>query len=403
MVTIEDESYFGSGPRPIVAMTQHAGIADALTSTGALWFLSLTNVTARKGHGSPASDQSDARHTILNGYKQPYSTIVCIPEPLTAPQDETPIHLPILPNANADSLANGNSTYDGCSPGTHFTAETIAHPSMTRGQVFNLSTSSSQFKLHWIELGSDLFQGSSIGAIVVPPRAATNKTQNVFLCNLSAGWGTATLTMHTYAGSTSIVNSEVTHRDGHKAKSATIQETNVPDSQGGGGNEENSYFEYHLPQYPQQVVNISQGWAQYLNPTILGLNTTVINTILQEKVFSCSPRVSIEHALADLVVNGLAKSGARSQLQGTVRMRGPNGDEGLDGNYWLYGKGNVFSVDSNESQDWVKLHVDSTFQGYAYNTTGSAPRIAIAFLTTYCILAFGHLLYAAWTGKSHPK
>ena len=60
----EDESYLSSGPRPLAATTQHAAISNALTSTGALWFLSLTNVTARKGHGSPLSDQTDAVHTI---------------------------------------------------------------------------------------------------------------------------------------------------------------------------------------------------------------------------------------------------------------------------------------------------------------------------------------------------
>ena len=397
---VEDEAYIGSGPRPIVAMTQHAALADALTTTGALWFLSLTNVTAQSGHGSPLSDQSDAIHSISEGYKQPYSTVVCVPDSATSPHDETPLGIPNLPNANAASLANGNITYDGCSPGTQITAETIAHPSMTRGQMFNLSGSSTQYSLHWIELEPDLFLGSSIAAIVVLPRATANDTQETLICNLSAGWGSAAISMHTIAGGTSAVSSVVTNGDNHTTHPAPIQLTNIPPNQGINDNGNTYYFDYHLPNYPQQVINISQDWAQTLNPSIAGLNTTVINTLLQERIFDCSPRVSAEQALAALVVNGLAKTSAGSQLQGTVRTVGPNGDQGLDGNYWLSGKGDVFNVDESQSQNWVRFRVNSALQGYAYNTSGLAPRVAIAILTIYCILAFGHVFYAGWSGKA---
>ena len=45
------------------------------------------------------------------------------------------------------------------------------------------------------------------------------------------------------------------------------------------------------------------------------------------------------------------------------------------------------------------LRVDSTIEGYAYNTRGASPRIAIAFLLTYCAVALAHLLYAGITGN----
>ena len=394
----EDESYIGFGPRPITAMTQHAVIADALTSTGALWFLSLTNVTARKGHGHPLSDQSDALHTIADNYRQPYSTVVCIPDSISSDSDSGPLTLPRLPNANSATLSNGNFTYDGCEPGTQVTAETIAHPTVTREQIYNLPYSTKDFELEWIELDSERFQGSSIGAVVLLPRARENATQDVILCNLSAGWGTATLSMNTVDGGTSAVTSKVTHRDNHTTQTQPMKLTNIPVYETAQTETNGEYFDYHLPNYPQQPINITRDWAEYLNPTIASLNTTVMSVLLQQQLFSCTPRVSVEQALVSMVVNGLSKTGAGSRLQGNVRELGPDGADGLDGNYWLSGKGNVFQVD-HPNQDWLKFRVTSTLEGYGYNAFGVSQRLAIAFLTIYCILALGHVVYAIATGK----
>ena len=62
------------------------------------------------------------------------------------------------------------------------------------------------------------------------------------------------------------------------------------------------------------------------------------------------------------------------------------------------GKGSVFQVD-NPNPDWVKFRVDSTLVGYGYNAFGVAPRLAIALLTIYCLLALGHMVCACITGK----
>ena len=125
----------------------------------------------------------------------------------------------------------------------------IAHPSMTRGQMFNLSGSSTQYTLHWTELEADLFQGSSIGAIVVSPRAKTNETQNVLICNLSAGWGTAALSMHTIDGGTSRVSSKVINGDKHHTVPGSIKLTNVPVNQATDVDADIN-IGYHLPDYP---------------------------------------------------------------------------------------------------------------------------------------------------------
>ncbi|KAL8825320.1 MAG: hypothetical protein Q9191_004490, partial [Dirinaria sp. TL-2023a] len=392
----EDESYLGLGPRPVTAMTQHAVVADALTNTGALWFLSLTNVTARKGHGHPLSDQSDALHTISDSYLQPYSTVVCIPDSISNVNSSRPLALPRLPNANPASLTNGNFSYDGCEPGTEEIAETIAHPTITREQIYNIPHSTRDYRLEWLELDSEHFQGSSIGAVVFLPRAQKNATQDVILCNLSAGWGTSTLSMSTVGGGDTAVSSKVTHKDNHSTRAQPMKLTNIPAYETTEAANTGDYFDYHLPNYPRQLINITREWAKYLNPTIAGLNTSVMNTLLQQQLFSCTPRVTVEQALVSLVVNGLAKTGAGSQLQGKVRTVGPEGDQGLDGNYWLSGKGNVFQVD-HPNEDWLKFHVTSTLEGYGYNAFEVSQRLAIAFLIIYCILALGHMVYAIGT------
>lgn len=392
----EDESYIGFGPRPLIATTQQAVVADALTNTGALWFLSLTNVTAIKGHGRPLSDQSDAYHTIENDYQQPYGTIVCIPDSILSRPDPAPLSFPRLPNANPAFLSTGNVTYEGCLPGTQITAETLAHSSLMREQIYDLPYSSKDLTLEWVDLDSGKFSGSSIGAVVLLPRGEPNATQDVILCNLSAGWGTSSLSMRTAQGGINTVKSKVTNRDQHITSTPSIQQTNIPPSE--LNNDADDYFDFHLPDYPQQSLNISRDWAKYLNPTLSGVNVTVLNLLLQQQLYACSPRVSIETSLVALMVNGLAKIGAGSQLQGHVRTAGSNGEEGLDGNYWLSGKGNVFEMDDPDA-DWVKFHVDSTLEGYGYNAYDTAPRLAMAILTIYCLLAVGHLIYAISTGK----
>ncbi|KAL8779968.1 MAG: hypothetical protein Q9213_006693 [Squamulea squamosa] len=277
----------------IIATTQHAAISDALSNMAALWFLSLVNVTAGKSYGSPLSDQTIAQYTVLRDYKQPYSSVTCVPDFAVYPLDTIPIGVPRLLNANAAHLANRNMTYER-----------------------------------------------------------------------SAGWGTAALSMYTSLHGVSALTSVVTGRAAEKSFTDPSPKLPVIITNQ-GFNSSSGLFNVQLPGYPEQLISISQEWAQYLNPTIAVMNTTVIDRLLQELLFACSPRKSAELALASLIVTSLAKSGAGSQLR-----------------------------------DWAKFHVDSTLQGYAYNTTGLAPRIAIAFLTLYCFLALRHVFYAAYSGKA---
>lgn len=90
--------------------TQHAVVVDVITSASALWFMTLTNVTAGSGHGAPLRDQSDAIHSIGGRNYQPFVTTYCSKDTISDIQDERPLVLPLLRSANDMSSANANIT-----------------------------------------------------------------------------------------------------------------------------------------------------------------------------------------------------------------------------------------------------------------------------------------------------
>ena len=392
----ENDGYIGQGPRPEMASVQHGAISDVITNTATLWFLSLRNVTASTGHGAPLSDQSDATHKISSNYSQPYSTVVCMSVSINDTSTAEPLTFPVLPNANSFKLANGNLTFMSCSQPV--TCQTIVHPSISWHDNFEDPGPSNEYRMRWVELPQDHFEGSSIGAVIYEPRNESNNTQEVLMCNISAGWGMSELSIQTFEGGTSAVSSKGFDHTDYKHKPPSIKLTNTPPSQQ-QHLLQSTYVDYNLPSYPKQPIMITESWAKYLSPSIEELNTTIINVLLQKQIVSCAQHITAQYVLAGLVVNGLSGTGAGSRLQGSVRTVGPDGEGGLDGNYWLSGKGNVFDVTPEESVNWTKLHFESTLEGYAYNTINTPPKIAVVILSIYCLLALAHVLYAGITGK----
>lgn len=110
-----------------------------------------------------------------------------------------------------------------------------------------------------------------------------------------------------------------------------------------------------------------------------------------------------QYVLAGLLANGLARVGFRGEFQGDIKMaKLKDGAMVPDATFWASGKGDVFTVDPDESKDWVKLHVETTMEGYAYNTSGPFPKLAIAFLLAYCMLALAHTFYSVISGMYSP-
>lgn len=396
--------YFGQdlsnsqGPLPQAASTQQAVIADALTAAASLWILSLVNVTAGAGHGSPLSDQSNSAHRIATNYSQPYSTAVCTPDHIKNKSDSRQLAFPVLPFTNQSSSATRNQPY-----GTHGkSVDVIEHPNYSYHQLLDTPGDVQDLRLNWIELPGDLFNGSSLGAAVLLPPERTENGFNLLLCNLAAGWSLSSLVLKDSNSGWGITESFA--EEGKELRSSTppISETLVPEAQYQGTHLNNVY---RHPGIPQRAINISRSWAQYLNPSVEGRNTSLFNVLSQENGFPGDLGVNVfltTMILVMLLANGLARTGWGSTLQGDVKSVELNrGDGGLDGNYWLSGKGDVFrNIDPAQSRDWVSFRVDSSLQGYSYNTLTTPPRIAIAILTAYCLLVVGHTLYTGTTGEA---
>lgn len=252
-----------------------------------------------------------------------------------------------------------------------------------------------------MELPQNPMKGNTLGAIVLLPRKTANSSQYLYTCTISAGWGSSLLSTSSGIYTVDPVSSQ--------ANLPLITQQKITQNLESFSESKLSHFQqiqsyeigvFNEPNYPERPITITPAWADYLNPFVPSINTTVFNALVSlDGVFI--PRHTLAAImLVGLVTNGLARVGFKNRLQGSLKTfrNSKTNDTVLDGNCWISGKGDFFIVDPIESKDWVKLPVESGLQGYAYNTTGTAPKVAIAFLLTYCLFALSHILYAGFSG-----
>ena len=391
------QTLYGYSPSTL-ATTQQLVIADALTETGNLWTFAVSNVS-RDGHGSVLQRQ-DAVHAINSGYYQPYTAASCATDVIYGPHDNSAVAFPVPPGVDPDSMLD-QSQYNDSILGIH----SFVYSGLTRDQILSTPGSIEDSRLRWVELPQDPFNGSAIGAVILLPRSVSNLTQEMIVCNLGAGWGSSLINTSKNAGGTTFTTSVV---DPSSMLSTTLfRNENIKDkaeSQAESIAEERN-IDFDLPLFPGKPVIVTEDWANYLNPFVSALNATVIDILMSTDSpvaqLSTVQQIDIaQWALTGLLTNGLASIGATAKLQGDIKtIVKPDGSRKWDGDFWFSGKGDMFIVDPDESKDWVKFRVDSTVDGYAYNIRGTSPKVAIAFLLAYCIIALSHVLYAGVSGK----
>ena len=233
------------------------------------------------------------------------------------------------------------------------------------------------------------------------------------LCTIAAGWGSSLINLTVAQGAISATSSLINN----DAISPVTSNHSKPEFLNRFQTLVDESVDFHQPMFPAIPIEVDVEWAEYLNPYVPSANTSVLDFLLKYSAHNGSklgiPDIATEMMISGLVANGLARSGFTSKLQGRIKwakdkenylvQNGSNSYQSKavtvpDSNLWLSGNGDIFTVDSEESKDWVKLRVDSTIQGYAYNMDGPAPKVAVAFLLAYCCLALSHFFYSGISG-----
>ena len=382
-----------------LSTTQHSVVADALVNVGATWELAIQNVQDTR-HGASPFDRQSSLHRITEGYYQPYSVASCVKDTIEGEDDLRPVSFPVATLISYDPVPKHlkNTTY--------YINETLVidYPATLRAPLLSLGGSESNYQTSWVELSPTYFNISALGAIVVLPKIEQRSSRGIVVCTLEAGWGSSSMNVtafdETLGATSSLANVDPGTKVTDKAFKSDLS-----------GRVANTFqdatdfsLDFELPIFPETTISIAKEWAQFLDPPISGLNTSVIDYLMKINIGNAStgrPDVLLNYVLSGLLTNGLARVGGDYRFQGTPKLTtGPNGKPQLDGTFWVSGKGDFFSVDPEESKDWLKLRVDSTFEGYAYNVAGAGPKLAIAFLLTYCSLAIAYTVYAGILGSS---
>lgn len=376
---IYDNTSAGYDHEAAQSTTQQGVIADALTSISALWISGLQRSNSR------LKNQRDAAQTIVSNYYQPYTLVSCGSDLIQGESDLRPVAFPIPPGSSPQMLSTSNVTE------SLLQMPAIIYSGLTRTQILETPGPTENYRIRWVELPQDLFNGTTIGAVAIPP--SHNSTQKIIVCNLSAGWGSSMLNMSSTpsVSKTDLVASRIYDPSGALTNDNNYMKRTV-----------DSIISFELPQFPQRVIKVDQSWAQYLSPDDPGSNMTVFSALMASKMLKVEDSVSVRIILAGLLANGLSRLSHTSQLQGKLRtIPDPESNFSIpDGPYWFGGKGDVFSVSPEHSKEWIKLRVDSTVEGFAYSIRGTAPKLAVATLICYCVFAVTHFIYTASSGTS---
>lgn len=286
--------------------------------------------------------RQDVIHAINQDYYQSYTSVSCAVDIIRGSNDDSVIAFP-LPSGVDPSLMLNQFKYNALILNIY----SFVYPGITKNQLFETSDFLTESWLKWIELSQDPFNGSAIEAVILLPRS--NLTQEILVCNVGAGWGSSLINTSSFDDSTTFVTSVVNPSD--LSARGTPMDRSDQDSQDLSTAEaaaESWNSGYYLPFFPQKPIIIIEAWANFLNPFVSALNTTMIDALMSTnksaaEMSSLDQIDTAKWALAGLLINGLANIGATGALQGDIKTKKSNGSIEWDEDYWFFGKGIMLS------------------------------------------------------------
>ena len=400
-----------------LATTQPVVIADALVNTAALWTNAIQNAKPARGHGSALHDDQDAVHNIV-GYYQPYVQTLCAFDTIEGANDQNSVFFPLPDHdsgsANVTNYMLGTGVY---------AVPAVEYSLLKKAQLLDLPGSALQNRFKWVEIPAsfNLTQSNvtSAGLIVLQPqREATSLDSytryNILTCRIDAGWGKSlmntTTTQETNTAVSSLPDADsfsdsLLSRDEYNKviranhnPSTSIYEANIANP-----------VAWAVGQFPQIPIRMTPQWAEFLNPFVPSINDTVLNflfSIVEQDDTEFDIKQFAQSMISSLVANALGRVGFNNVFEGNLKTIQVNDASefgrnytDVDGTAWIYAKEDFFYLSpEDENKGWAKFQVKSTIKGYAYNTNGFAPKVAISFLLTYCAIALTHTFYSGITG-----
>ncbi|MCJ1252111.1 hypothetical protein MMC30_009349 [Trapelia coarctata] len=317
-------------------------------------FYDETAWTLNALESSPQPSFTDIIHTITKDYSQAYTVASCVADTINGATDQALLRFARISETESELKRD---------------RDIVSIPNLPKASILAGTANASEFRLKWVPLPPNIFNHGALGAVLLHPQQPSSESlQNITTCTLSAGWGTSSVGADLlrsgafFATITGVPNFFPTFQE-----DATRQ---LPISRPDFANI--SSFAY-----PQQRMEISEKWAEFLNPTIElpdGTNTTAIH-----QYFSISPsvlgEVGTSRIMAVILSAGLSRIGKELQVSGLPNKTSP-------------------------CQNCTVFEVQHSFVGWVYSIDGTLTTLAIVVMFAYCILAFAHTIYLGIFGVS---
>lgn len=239
----------------------------------------------------------ESYHILEKNYYQPYTTASCVVDVVKDGSDETPLRFPRI-SETASDLKND---------------QIISIPGLTRGQIIHeVSSDSSNFRVHWMDLPQNIFGTRIPGAVIVNPQGPDGPPYNVYQCTIDAGWGSSTIMtfMSRYTAVCSRRNNNPPKDSMRKVDAYGYVFVSPPD-----------FANISNRPFPERRISISKDWMKYLNPTFVRTDnstTPFISGYLSIAKHQIEEG-KVARALAVLLATALSNTGVEVEWKGNCR------------------------------------------------------------------------------------